>query len=427
MLDNTPSGGRLIFFDNLRYLFVLFVVAEHSANAYNGLGWWAVADPGQSLLARWLGAISDVFAMPLLFYIAGYFALPNLRKKGVAGFLIGKLKRLGIPWLVCILTICPIVGFIYHYTRNSFKLTQSYGDLWLEIMRKALEFNLGFITSLNQMMQTNQFTQRYMWFLSLLLVFFFGFALIYALGKKRLDSAHRTWQSRPATAKTTVAFFVSLSLATTLLSFSTVGLMLAYVPNLQHPEPFFTLGNVIQFRPSRFFFYAVYFALGVATFRNKWLERGWFPGRLSFWVPTFAVLLAALLVVYTLFSAAPAELKQSLYGPVYFLIVNFLCAACLGLSMSLGLKYWNQPKARDIRLAANSYNIYLSHYVFVAAAQLILLPLSAIPGTVKFLMVAVSAGVLAYVSSNWLIRPHPRLAVLAAFGLLLVMALAIHP
>jgi hypothetical protein len=78
-------------------------------------------------------------------------------------------------------------------------------------------------------------------------------------------------------------------------------------------------------------------------------------------------------------------------------------------------------------LAANSYNIYLSHYVFVVTAQLILFPLTAVPATLKFLMVAASSGVLAYVSSRWLISPHPRLAVASAFALLLAMTLGIRP
>jgi len=123
---------------------------------------------------------------------------------------------------------------------------------------------------------------------------------------------------------------------------------------------------------------------------------------------------------------APPELEE-LFGPVFFLVLNFFCAACLGLFTSLGLKYWNRPREMDRRLAANSYSMYLSHYIFVITAQLILLPISAIPGTLKFASVAVSSGILAYLSSQWLVRPHPRLAAAAAFGLLAVMVLAVHP
>ena len=68
------TENRLVFFDNLRFLFVLFVVLQHSGNAYSNLGWWPVVDENTSIAVEWFNAFSDAFAMPLLFYIAGYFA-----------------------------------------------------------------------------------------------------------------------------------------------------------------------------------------------------------------------------------------------------------------------------------------------------------------------------------------------------------------
>lgn len=417
MTNNTPPQGRLIFFDNLRYLFVLFVVVEHSAHTYDGLSWWAVAEPGISLLAAWLAAFSDVFAMPLLFYIAGYFALPNLQKKGLAGFVIGKLKRLGIPWLICILVVTPIFLLIYSYTRGGMSLSQSYLALWLEEMHKALQFNTGFILT------TNRFSQHYMWFLSLLMLFFFLFALIGVFARHWLDGAHKKWEPRPATASSALLQFAGIGLVTAVLSSASVML---YMHLTGEPEPWFIVGNLIQFRPTRLVFYLIYFGLGVATYRNKWIERGRFPGSPKVWVMAFAVLLPAYSAAFYLFRFGAPEM-EAIYAPVYYLILNFLCAACLGLSVSLGHAYWNRPRPLDRSLAANSYNIYLSHYLFVMTTQLILLPLNAIPLTVKFILAALSSGLLAYAASRWLITPHPRLAALAAFGLWAVMVLFVQP
>ena len=190
---NIPANGtenRVIFFDNLRFLLVLCVVLQHSSNAYSNVAWWPVADDNTSIFVEWLRAFIDAFAMPLLFYIAGYFAVPAINKKGVATFLKGNLKRLGIPWLICILTICPILSLIYHYTRDNFVISTSYWHLWVDLMKNAAEFNIGIIFSMNELMQNNQFYQRYMWFLSLLLLFFFVFSVIYSpqllLKKKRV-------------------------------------------------------------------------------------------------------------------------------------------------------------------------------------------------------------------------------------------------
>jgi fucose 4-O-acetylase-like acetyltransferase len=156
-------------------------VLEHSSNAFRNLIWWPVADGNTSIIAEWLGAFTDAFAMPLLFFIAGYFAVPVIRKKGVAAFLKGKLRRLGIPWLICILAICPIVPLIYHYTRDNFVITTSYWSLWTDLMANAADFNIGTILSMNELMQNNLFYQRYMWFLSLLILFFFVFSAVYSL------------------------------------------------------------------------------------------------------------------------------------------------------------------------------------------------------------------------------------------------------
>lgn len=96
----SPAVNRVIFFDNLRFFLVLCVVLQHSSNAYSNLIWWPVADNDTSTIVDWLRAFIDAFAMPLLFYIAGYFSLPAIQKKGVALFLKGKLKRPGIPGLL---------------------------------------------------------------------------------------------------------------------------------------------------------------------------------------------------------------------------------------------------------------------------------------------------------------------------------------
>jgi fucose 4-O-acetylase-like acetyltransferase len=140
-----PTENRVIFFDNLRFFIVLCVVLQHSSNAYTHLTWWPVADNASSVIVEWLRSFIDAFAMPLLFYIAGYFAVPTIKKKGVAAFLKGKLKRLGIPWLICIFAICPILPLVYHYTRNDLTLSTSYWDLWLVLMKNAAEFNVGII------------------------------------------------------------------------------------------------------------------------------------------------------------------------------------------------------------------------------------------------------------------------------------------
>jgi hypothetical protein len=73
---------RVAFLDNLRYLMVVFVLVYHSFGAYATVApHWVVHDTS-SFAADIIRELFDVFMMPVLFFVAGYFALASLEKKG---------------------------------------------------------------------------------------------------------------------------------------------------------------------------------------------------------------------------------------------------------------------------------------------------------------------------------------------------------
>jgi fucose 4-O-acetylase-like acetyltransferase len=420
------TDNRVIFFDNLRFFLVLCVVLQHASNAYTHLAWWPVSDSASSVIVEWLRSFIDAFAMPLLFYIAGYFAIPTIKKKGVATFLKAKLKRLGIPWLICILTICPILPLIYHYTRNDLTLSTSYWALWVELMKNAAEFNIGIIYSMNELMQNNQFYQRYMWFLSLLLLFFFVFGVIYFLKSSWFDTVDQPVSSEAPSIPSTLKILIIVGFLTFFCSFLMIGTMFLLAPKLSNPEPFFTLGNVIQFRPSRLFLFIIYFILGILTFKKQWIERGKFPGHFRTWFISFVLILIAFFYARNLMLNGPEHLKN-IFGPIFLFFLNFLTISTLGLSTSLALKYWNQPTAINRNLAANSYNIYIAHYLFVIVFQLLLFTIQGMPGLLKFGMVSVLSIMCSYIVSQFMLKPFPRTSVVLAIRLLAGMILLIHP
>ncbi len=170
--------NRLIFLDNVRFLMIFFVVVLHCAASYGINEWWYVYDPKECrLIFSYVMFFVDTFAMPMLF-IAGYFALPKIEQKGTFGFIKSKFVRLGIPWLICIVFIAPIIDFINHHTHGYNYSSLNYGQFWLEWLKRAIDFQFGFLTA------TEQFNQFVYWFISLLLFFFIVFALICALKKK---------------------------------------------------------------------------------------------------------------------------------------------------------------------------------------------------------------------------------------------------
>ena len=104
----SSSTNRLLFFDMVRNLAMLSVVLYHAVAAYSTITpHWSVHD-GSSMTADMIRQLFDVFMMPVFFFVAGYFALPSLMKQGTWKFLKGKLRRLGVPWVLAILIIVPL-------------------------------------------------------------------------------------------------------------------------------------------------------------------------------------------------------------------------------------------------------------------------------------------------------------------------------
>ena len=91
------ATSRLLFFDLVRNVALLSVILYHAVAAYSTMvPWWSVHD-GTSVLADFVRKVFDVYMMPVFFFVAGYFALPSLQKKGLGSFIRDKFKRLGDP------------------------------------------------------------------------------------------------------------------------------------------------------------------------------------------------------------------------------------------------------------------------------------------------------------------------------------------
>ena len=94
--------------------------------------------------------------------------------------LAGKLKRLGIPWLVITTLVLPALDYIHYHTQS---LTtglgpRSFGRHWWLAMARMGRFYIGPMDMSAYLDMTQHFYQCYMWFISLLLLFFVIFWMI---------------------------------------------------------------------------------------------------------------------------------------------------------------------------------------------------------------------------------------------------------
>ena len=80
----------------------------------------------------------------------------------------------------------------------------------------------------------------------------------------------------------------------------------------------------------------------------------------------------------------------------------------LGTFTAFASRRWNHAGPLGREPAANSYNMYLVHYVFVMTLPLILSTWAGGPVLVKFGLVALAAILLSLGISKYVVKPYPR-------------------
>ena len=110
------SGPRLLYIDNIRILLICLVIATHCSITYGGPGAWYFTDPGNGTTTPFILSVIDSlnqsFFMGFFVLVSAYFVVGSLQRKGRDLFTRDRLVRLGIPLLVWILVINPLILLI---------------------------------------------------------------------------------------------------------------------------------------------------------------------------------------------------------------------------------------------------------------------------------------------------------------------------
>ena len=394
------ASARVAFMDNVRYLMVVLVVVYHSVAAYAIVApHWMVHDTS-TFAADIIRELLDVFMMPLLFFAAGYFALPSLEKKGLWEFFKDKVNRLLVPWAVAVLIILPLALY-----DQPVKPVRPFWKYWLSYL-SSFEARLRFTQT-----PVGPTTQAIYWFISLLFAFFLLFALIYALARR-----WRGGSIFPAARKSTSGHSVLVALGVFgLLTSAAYFILLFFIPD----SSWFTLYMFLEFQVTRLVPFAGYFAFGVYAQSRGWFADGRPLGSLTLW----GALSAVLAVVYLVFgqpmfvnTAGTANLTVG-YLLVFAFLRSFLLLSLLVISVSFGVRYWNYASGLNRQLAAASYNIYLVHFFIVVALQAALLRWIGGPVPVKIAIVFLAALTVSFAFSRWVLARHSRAFVIVIMAL----------
>lgn len=340
----------------------------------------------------------DVFLLLILFFIAGYFALPSLNKKGVKQFLTSKLKRLGLPLIIGILFVLPILDYIHYRHSATFSGVASSGlsEYWISCVTKIGEFNLGLLNINDPFYMPDQFYQHYLWFLSVLIVFFIALSGFYFLKKEWIFDQTKSSKQSQIFGKSFQKVFI---LSGILLS-GYYYVIIQFVPS---EATFFTMGNIIQLQPARLGLYFGGFLLGIIAFTKNWFKNEEIPTTVfKAGSATVLLLLGTILTGKLYFdSVIPSSEVQLAFALMY----NFLCLSTLLLLITTAKKYWNTPSKAHQKLTLNSYNIYLFHYAPIIIIQLLLSSESTIPAIIKSIIVFTMTLIICFGLSEYIVRP----------------------
>lgn len=238
---NVLKTKRYDYLDNIKWFLTIIVIVFHSAitartkeldNIFFNL-------PPVIKTMQWqyklLGEFTGIFAsffMSLFFFISAYFVVPSFNRKGAAHFILDKLKRLGVPVLITVFILTPLMLFPSGW---------SYIDVFTRLYIP--------------MLKTGNFIFGVTWFCWALIVFNIVFVIDQKLGiPQKTESVE---QEFPAVWKI-------LILAIIMIPFNYLGL---YLQN--------KLGeNFLAFRlPANFPAYIIMFYLGIQAYRYKWLNQ----------------------------------------------------------------------------------------------------------------------------------------------------------
>jgi glucan biosynthesis protein C len=106
------SSDRLHALDAVRAFALLLGVALHAAHPYvAGLPWVTTEPPSATVAGLWYTV--HLFRMPLFFLIAGFFGRMMLERRGTAGFIKDRSRRILLPLVAGVPTIMLITGVCY--------------------------------------------------------------------------------------------------------------------------------------------------------------------------------------------------------------------------------------------------------------------------------------------------------------------------
>ena len=352
--------GRLYFLDNLRTFLIFLVVLHHAGVVYESSGlmapFWIVDDPDTSKLTGLVNLITDIFVMPTIFFISGFFAWSSMQRKGPRAFLESKFRRLMIPWTIAVLTLMPLYKALFLASRG----------LPQESWTTYFHFSNGI------------FSMSWLWFLPVLFLYDLAYALL-----SKLDLPIRDIRVAPAT---TAVFVLGFTYTVSASVFGLTG---------------WTKTPLVDFQNERLLPYFLVFLLGSLCNRKKIFETDrknvklYIAVNACVWIPINIYLITLLNYIFR-----PDQTLISEWADLLLLWTGYhLAMLALLYCAVMTFKFFFSRRGRlGAALGRLSYGVYIIHIAVMGPIAMVLLRVD-LPGIVKYPILTVTT----YIASNLLV------------------------
>jgi fucose 4-O-acetylase-like acetyltransferase len=373
--DDTLERNRIYFLDNLRTFIIFLVVLFHAGWVYEPSGFlssvWIVDDPLKNNFSGIINMIVDIFMMPTMFFISGYFTTLSLKNKNGWIFLKSRFKRLILPWIIAVLTLLPLYKVIFLISRN----------LPQENLASYLYFSGDILIN-----------QGWLWFLPVLFLFDLIYYVLSRFNPLRLN----------------------LNFKRAVLTVFLIGLIYSFCMSYFHYYGW-TKTILLDFQNEKLLVYFLMFLLGSLGYKqnifttkatNKTL---YYVICFTIWIPMNVYIIFLLNLIFNpnnpIFSRIVDNIlvwfgfHLSLLGLLYIVINTF--------------RYYLNKKGKYLRkLNEYSYGVYILHFIVMGGIAFILLN-TTIPSMAKYIILTISTFVISnliiYFYKDILLRNFPSL------------------
>jgi glucans biosynthesis protein C len=375
------SDERLHALDAVRAFALLLGVILHATLSFMpGPQMWLVADPSRSIWLAMLFFVIHLFRMTLFFLLAGFFAHLLYHRLGALGFMLNRLKRIGLPlvtfWPIVMTLITLVLVWIAHI---------KFGGIPKE-------------TPPGPKFTPDDFPLAHLWFLWVLLMFY---VVTIAVRKLFLMLDH----SGAARADVDRTVRLLARPAGLLVLMLPVAAVLFAKGNWHVWTGIPTPDKVLYANLPTWVGYGSAFVFGWLLHRQRELLNDW--GRDWARYAGVALLSTGALVVLILAGVAPAKAMTA--DGLKLAVTCFYALAAWGASIAMigmAMRFVSSFNTRVRYVADASYWIYLMHLPLVLALQ-VAASLVAWPWTVKYPLIVLAAFALLLASYHLLVRRTP--------------------